>query len=74
MNKQTLKGNWNVMKGKIKEKWADLTDDDMLAIEGDADQLKGRIQERYGYAKDKVKEEVDKFMKEHGGHDECCGG
>lgn len=74
MNKQTLQGNWNVMKGKIKEKWADLTDDDMLAIEGDADQLKGRIQERYGYAKDKVKEEVDKFMKEHGDKDGCCGG
>ncbi|HHT0130880.1 TPA: CsbD family protein [Klebsiella michiganensis] len=52
MNKDEIGGNWKQFKGKAKEKWGKLTDDDMTVIEGKRDQLVGRIQERYGYAKD----------------------
>ncbi len=65
MNKLQLKGDWNKMKGKVKEKWAELTDDDMLAIEGQRDQLVGRVQERYGYAKELAEKEVKEFMDCH---------
>ena len=58
MNKDEIGGNWKQFKGKAKEKWGKLTDDDMTAIEGKRDQLVGRIQERYGYAKDQAEKEV----------------
>ena len=58
MNKDELSGNWKQFKGKAKEKWGKLTDDDMTVIEGKRDQLVGKIQERYGYAKDQAEKEV----------------
>ena len=58
MNKDEIGGNWKQCKGKAKEKWGKLTDDDMTVIEGKRDQLVGRIQERYGYAKDQAEKEV----------------
>ncbi len=58
MNKDEIGGNWKQFKGKAKEKWGKLTDDDMTVIEGKRDQLVGRIQERYGYAKDQAEKEV----------------
>ncbi|GHD97083.1 MULTISPECIES: CsbD family protein [Pseudocitrobacter] len=58
MNKDELSGNWKQFKGKAKEKWGKLTDDDMTVIEGRRDQLVGKIQERYGYAKDQAEKEV----------------
>lgn len=58
MNKDEIGGNWKQFKGKAKEKWGKLTDDDMTVIEGKRDQLVGRIQERYGYAKDRAEKEV----------------
>ena len=58
MNKDEASGNWKQFKGKMKEKWGKLTDDDMQVIEGKRDQLVGRIQERYGYAKDEAEREV----------------
>ncbi len=58
MNKDEASGNWKQFKGKIKEKWGKLTDDDMTVIEGKRDQLVGKIQERYGYAKDQAETEV----------------
>jgi uncharacterized protein YjbJ (UPF0337 family) len=62
MNKLQLKGDWNKLKGEVKKKWADLTDDDMLAIEGERDQLVGRIQSRYGHTKEMAEKEVKEFM------------
>ena len=47
------------MKGKVKEQWGKLTDDDLTAINGQRQQLEGRIQERYGIQKDEVKRQVD---------------
>ncbi|EJF32020.1 CsbD family protein [Enterobacter sp. Ap-916] len=58
MNKDEIGGNWKQFKGTIKEKWGKLTDDDMTVIEGKRDQLVGKIQERYGYAKDQAEKEV----------------
>jgi uncharacterized protein YjbJ (UPF0337 family) len=58
MNKDEIGGNWKQFKGKAKEQWGKLTDDDMTVIEGKRDQLVGKIQERYGYAKDQAEKEV----------------
>ena len=56
MNTQDLKGKWNEMKGKLKQKYADLTDDDLLYVEGKEDELYGKLQQRL----DKTKEELEK--------------
>lgn len=61
MNKDQWSGNWKQFKGKIKEQWANLTDDDLAAIEARRDQLSGRIQERYGLAKEEATRQVDDF-------------
>ncbi len=53
------------MKGKAKEKWGKLTDDDMTVIEGKRDQLVGKIQERYGYAKDQAEKEVSDWERKN---------
>ncbi|BCA41704.1 uncharacterized UPF0337 family protein [Kluyvera ascorbata ATCC 33433] len=65
MNKDEVGGNWKQVKGKVKEQWGKLTDDDMTVIEGKRDQLVGKIQERYGYAKDQAEKEVDSWDKRH---------
>ena len=58
MNKDEIGGNWKQFKGKAKEQWDKLTDDDVTVIEGKREQLVGKIQERYGYAKDQAEKEV----------------
>ena len=63
MNKDVLEGQWKELKGKVKAKWAKLTDDDLDYISGKSDQLKGTLQKRYGYEKDKAEKEVDSFLK-----------
>lgn len=65
MNKHTIKGDWNQMKGSAKQKWADLTDDDLLHIEGSRDKLVGKVQERYGHDKDNAERQVDEWQREH---------
>ena len=62
MNWDRIEGNWKQLTGKVKEKWGDLTDDDLTQIAGKREQLEGKLQERYGYGKDQVKKEVDEFM------------
>jgi uncharacterized protein YjbJ (UPF0337 family) len=52
MDKMELKGNWNVWKGKLKQEYADLTDDDLKYEEGKDDEFWGRVQEKTGKAKD----------------------
>jgi uncharacterized protein YjbJ (UPF0337 family) len=56
---ESVEGNWKQVKGKIKEQWGKLSDDDLTAINGRRDQPEGKIQERYGYQKDQVKKDVD---------------
>ena len=62
MNWDQVKGNWKQVTGKVKEKWGKLTDDDLTTAAGHRDQLLGKIQERYGYAKEKVEKELDEFV------------
>jgi uncharacterized protein YjbJ (UPF0337 family) len=58
MNKDTMEGNWKQFKGKIKEQWGKLTDDDFDVIAGKRDQLLGRIQERHGISRDEAEKQV----------------
>jgi uncharacterized protein YjbJ (UPF0337 family) len=59
MDWNRVEGNWKQMKGKVKAKWGDLTDDDLDSIGGRREQLEGKLQERYGYAKDQARKEID---------------
>ena len=63
MNMDQLKGDWKQLQGKVKTKWGKLTDDDMTVIEGKRDELAGKIQERYGMAKEAAQKELDDFCK-----------
>ncbi|WP_374371214.1 CsbD family protein [Dongia sp.] len=61
MNWDIIEGNWNQAKGKVKEQWGKLTDDDLAKISGKRDQLAGKLQERYGIAKDDVEKQLEDF-------------
>ena len=61
MNWDQIKGNWLQVKGKIKEEWGDLTDDDVTEIDGQEDQLIGKLQARYGYTKERAQQEVSSW-------------
>jgi len=66
MNWDTVKGNWKQMTGKVKEEWGDLTDDDLTEAAGERDQLVGKIQAKYGIAKEEAEKQVDNFVSKHG--------
>jgi len=59
MNELQIKGNWNVLKGKLKQKYGDLTDEDLTYVEGQEDELLGRIQKRTGKAKEDLVAEIN---------------
>ena len=61
MNWDTIEGNWKSAKGKVREQWGQLTDDDLDVIAGKRDQLIGMIQSRYGKGKDAVEKEVAEY-------------
>jgi len=61
MNKDTIEGNWKQLKGKAKEQWGKLTDDDFDVIAGKRDQLLGRIQERHGISRDEAEKQVSEW-------------
>jgi uncharacterized protein YjbJ (UPF0337 family) len=63
MNKLQMKGNWNVIKGKAKQAWADLTDDDLQYVEGQEDELIGRIQKRVGKTREEVEHHLHEWSK-----------
>ena len=63
MNWDRVEGNWKQLKGKAREKWGKLTDNDFEAIAGKKDQLIGRIQERYGISKDEAQKQADEWVK-----------
>ena len=73
MNKDILQGKWMEMKGKVKEQWGKLTDDDIDKINGRSDQLLGLLQQRYGYAKEKAEQEYKQFM-DRWSHEETPAG
>ena len=57
MNADILKGKWQQLKGEARVQWAKLTDDDLDQIEGNSEKMVGKLQERYGYAKDQAQRE-----------------
>lgn len=57
--KLQMKGSWNEIKGKLKQKYADLTDDDLLFEEGKEDELLGKLQRKLGKTMDEVKDEIN---------------
>jgi uncharacterized protein YjbJ (UPF0337 family) len=61
MNWDRIQGNWKQFSGKVKEKWGDITDDDLARVNGNREQLEGILQQRYGYAKDRAKQEIDSW-------------
>ena len=64
MNWDRIAGQWKQFKGKAKEKWGQLTDDEIDMIEGKRDQLVGKIQQRYGIGKDEAERQVDQWSRE----------
>lgn len=62
MNWDQLEGQWKQMRGKVQEKWGELTNDDLDVIKGKRDNLIGRLQERYGYTKDVAEREAESFF------------
>lgn len=63
MNWDQIEGSWKQVKGKVRERWGKLTDDDLTSIAGRRDQLAGKLQERYGYEKERLESELDDFAK-----------
>ena len=66
MDANILKGKWMQIKGSVREKWGQLTDDDVDRVSGSAERLVGVIQERYGWAKQKAEDEVDAWLARYG--------
>lgn len=65
MNTLEIKGDWNIAKGKLKQKWASLTDDDLQFVEGKQDELMGRIQKRTGAAREAVEKAIQEASADH---------
>lgn len=63
MNWDRIAGDWKQAKGKVREKWGKLTDDDLRVIEGKREQLAGRLQSAYGIAKDEAERQINEFEK-----------
>jgi uncharacterized protein YjbJ (UPF0337 family) len=63
MNQDKIKGQWKQLAGKLKTKWGKLTDDDLKINEGDSEYLAGKIQERYGLARDEAHKQVKEFYR-----------
>lgn len=70
MNEDIFSGKWHQLKGKIKEKWGKLTDDDLTKINGKRELLQGALQEKYGWQKQRAEEELKRF--EQSCKSECC--
>jgi uncharacterized protein YjbJ (UPF0337 family) len=62
MNWDRIEGNWKQMKGSVKERWGKLTDDDLTTANGKREALIGRLQERYGMAKEEAERQLNDFM------------
>lgn len=62
MNNDRIEGNWTELKGKIKEQYGKLTDQEITEAEGNAEKLAGNLQAKYGYAKDEAQKKADKFF------------
>ncbi len=66
MNKDTMQGNWKQLKGKVKEAWGDLTDDELDKFQGKRDQLIGHIQKKYGQSKEQIEQRLSQYEHDSG--------
>ena len=66
MNEDILKGQWKQLRGEIRQRWNKLTDDDLDVADGKLETLEGRLQERYGWEKERTKQELDSWMRDRG--------
>lgn len=62
MNSNILKGKWKQVRGKVKERWGELTDDELDQVEGKSAKLVGLLQEKYGYTKEEAEAKVSEFL------------
>jgi uncharacterized protein YjbJ (UPF0337 family) len=62
MNWNEIEGKWKQLKGDIRSRWGNLTDDDIDAVDGQREKLAGKLQERYGVSKDKAKQQIDDWV------------
>jgi uncharacterized protein YjbJ (UPF0337 family) len=62
MNRDQLEGNWKQVKGAVKVKWGELTDDELDVIAGNQEALEGKIQERYGASKEEIRKELNELI------------
>lgn len=65
MNKDIIKGHWKEIKGKVKQKWGQFTDDEVTEMEGNFEDLSGKLQKKYGYGKERVEKEINDFVREN---------
>jgi uncharacterized protein YjbJ (UPF0337 family) len=64
MNQATLKGQWLQIKGQARKQWGKLTDDEIDQIQGDAEILLGKLQQRYGYTREQAEQELERWQAE----------
>lgn len=64
MNWDRIEGNWMEFKGKVKQQWGKLTDDDLDVVNGRREELEGVLQKRYGYARDQARQDVDRWLRD----------
>jgi uncharacterized protein YjbJ (UPF0337 family) len=64
MNEDVIKGQWKEIRGKAKEWWGALTDDDLKAVNGRRDRLIGKLQEKYGYTKEEAMQQIEQRLSE----------
>ena len=62
MNKDIIQGSWKELKGKVKQQWGKLTDDEVSRLDGSYEKLEGQLQKTYGYEKDRVEKEINEFV------------
>jgi uncharacterized protein YjbJ (UPF0337 family) len=65
MNPEIFRGRWNQLKGEVRSRWGKLTDDDLTQIQGEAEKMIGKLQERYGYKRDQAEKELNEFLNSH---------
>ncbi|HRX54827.1 MAG TPA: CsbD family protein [Verrucomicrobiales bacterium] len=68
MNKLQIQGDWNIIKGKLKQQWAKLTDDDLQLIDGNYDEVLGRIQKRTGESREAVEDAIKSYRSDVSAH------
>jgi uncharacterized protein YjbJ (UPF0337 family) len=69
MNRDIIQGHWHELKGKVRKQWANLTDDDLAHLNGTREELRGLLQKKYGFEKERVEKEIDKFIEQSGFHE-----